>query len=518
MLAPMSGQGRPTRRLAALLVVLVFAACAPAEPPTGSPPVSGQGGPSSSPAAAASATPTPVPTVRPARWSDCGRGFACAEIRVPRDYAEPSGGYLNVSLIRAAATGPGERIGSLLVNPGGPGGSGVEFVREGLELFPDGLRERFDLVGFDPRGVNSSTAIRCIDNLDGHAALDPSPDDAAELEALVEAAKAYADACARRNDTTLAYLSTDAVARDLDVIRAAVGDDQLTYLGFSYGTLIGSLYAERFPDRIRAMALDGAIDPSLDLEAFRAGQAAAFEGALGRFLDDCADRADCAFHEGGRSARAFDALMASIDREPIPALMLRDPRLVGPGLAWSAVLGALYSEESWPVLATALAMAKEGDGSIMLLISDPFRGRKPNGAYSNMQDAYTANVCLDYPAPTDVKTFTGWARQYEASAPHFAQLIAYNDLICAFWAVPAQGTPRVVTADGAPPIVVVGSTGDPATPYAWSVALAETLESGVLVTRTGEGHTGYLESACVAKAIDAYLLDLKVPKDGLTCR
>jgi pimeloyl-ACP methyl ester carboxylesterase len=436
---------------------------------------------------------------------------------VPRDYAAPSDGYLNISLIRAAATEPGERIGSLLVNPGGPGASGVEFVREGISTFPDALRERFDIVGFDPRGVNSSTAIRCIDNLDGHAALDPSPDDTAELEALVESAREYAKACARRNDATLPYLSTDAVARDLDLIRAAVGDDQLTYLGFSYGTLIGAMYAERFPEHVRAMALDGAIDPSLDLEQFRSDQGEGFERALGAFLADCAKRTGCAFHEGGKSAAAFDTLMASIDRDPIPAPRTGDPRLVGPGLAWSAVLGALYSESYWPVLALALAQAKDGDGSLMLAISDPFRGRKPNGSYSNMQDAYVGNTCLDYPAPADVNVFTGWASQLTEAAPHFAQFVAYNDIVCAFWSVPAQGTPRAITAEGAPPIVVVGTTGDPATPYHWAEALAEQLESGVLVTYEGEGHTGYGDSECVQDTVDDYLLRLTVPKKGLRC-
>ena len=514
MLPGMSRTGRALGRLAALLAAVLVAGCAPA--PSNSPAASTAVS-SSVPGSDASSSPAAEPTVKPARWTDCGGGFSCAEIRVPRDYAAPTEGYLNISIIRAAATKPAKRIGSLLINPGGPGGSGVEFVRDGLAIFPDALRQQFDIVGFDPRGVNSSTAIRCIDNLDGHDALDPSPDNAAELKALVDSSRAYAKACASRNDTTLAYLSTDAVARDMDLIRAAVGDEGLSYLGFSYGTLIGALYAERFPDHIRAMALDGAIDPSLDLEAFRADQAKAFEGALERFLSDCAKRPKCDFYEGGNSARAFDALMASIDRKPLPALLLRDPRLVGPGLAWSAVLGALYSESSWPLLATALELAKRGDGSVMLAISDPFRGRKANGSYSNMQDAYTANTCLDYPAPTDVKTFTLWATRLEKAAPHFAQFVAYNDLTCAFWSVPAQGIPRAVTAKGAPPIVVVGSTGDPATPYQWAQALAGELDSGVLVTRDGEGHTGYIDSTCIQKAVDAYLLKLTVPKKGLTC-
>ena len=517
MLRPMSWPGRARGRLAALLSVLLVAACAPAVPsanPTVAPSATS---PATNPAASASPSAIAAPTVKPARWADCGGGFSCAEIRVPRDYAAPTEGYLNVSVIRAAATKPAKRIGSLLVNPGGPGASGVEFIRDGLAIFPKQVRERFDIVGFDPRGVNSSTAIRCIDNLDGHDALDPSPDDAAELDALVESAEVYAEACASRNDTTLPFLSTDAVARDLDLIRLAVGDEKLTYFGFSYGTLIGSLYAERFPGHIRAMVLDGAVDPSLDLEAFRAGQAKAFEGALTRFLEDCAKRKSCAFHENGNSVRAFDALMASIDRKPIPALRLRDPRPVGSGLAWYAVLGALYSKSYWPILATALSQAEGGDGSVMLAISDPFRGRKQNGSYSNMQDAYVANTCLDYPAPTDVATYTGWARTLAKPAPHFAQMVAYNDLICAFWSVPAQGRPHAVSAPGAPPIVIVGTTGDPATPYAWSQALAEQLQSSVLITREGEGHTGYADSECVEDAVEAYLLELTVPKAGLTC-
>lgn len=523
MLRAMSWPGRRGGRLAALLLLVTVAGCSPANPsPSAAPasaaptdiasvaPASSQ--PSAAPSAAA------APSVKPARWTDCGGGFSCAEIRVPRDYAAPTEGYLNISIIRTAATKPAKRIGSLLVNPGGPGASGVEFVRESLAIFPKEIRERFDIVGFDPRGVNSSTAIRCIDNLDGHDALDPSPDDPAELEALVDSAHVYADACASRNDTTLAYLSTDAVARDMDLIRSAVGDEGLTYLGFSYGTSIGARYAELFPTHIRAMTLDGAIDPSLDLEGIRAGQAKAFEGALNRFLKDCAKRTSCAFHENGNSVKAFDTLMASIDREPLPAIRLQDPRLVGSGLAWYAVLGSLYSKSYWPILATALELAKQGDGSLMLVISDPFRGRKPNGSYSNLQDAYTANICLDYPAPTDVATYTGWARQLTSVAPHFAEMIAYNDLICAFWSVPAQGRPHAVSAPDAPPIVIVGSTGDPATPYAWSKALASQLESSVLITREGEGHTGYADSACVEKAVDAYLLELKPPKDGLTCQ
>ncbi|MFL5756606.1 MAG: alpha/beta fold hydrolase, partial [Chloroflexota bacterium] len=241
----------PARAAALLLVVLVASGCAPGPGPTPGTTVAAPTATASSPA-----TPTPGPSpseavAPPTRWTDCGKGFLCASLRVPKDYDDPGKGTLSVALVRLPATEPKDRVGALVVNPGGPGGSGVDFVRESSDQFPSELRKRFDLVGFDPRGVNTSSAVRCIDNLDGHADLDPSPDSAAELSALADAARSYAAACERRNPDLLPYLSTEAVVRDLDLIRQAVGDDLLTYAGFSYGTLIGSLYAERFPTHVR---------------------------------------------------------------------------------------------------------------------------------------------------------------------------------------------------------------------------------------------------------------------------
>jgi pimeloyl-ACP methyl ester carboxylesterase len=519
----MTWRRRATGGLATLVTIVLIAGCDATLPP--SPPAAGSpsaaASRSSAAPSAATAPPSAAPVaVPPARWSDCGKGFLCADIRVPRDHEAPSDGYLDVALLRLSATDPSDRIGTLVINPGGPGGSGVEFVRAAGEsgVIPPALRKRFDIVGFDPRGVNSSTAIRCIDNLDPQARLDPSPDDAGELDELVASARDYAAECAKRNDGTLPYLSTDAVARDLDIIRQAVGDEKLTYLGFSYGTLIGSLYADRFPDRIRAMVLDGAIDPALDLEQLRFGQAEGFEAALASFLDDCAAKPRCAFHEDGKTVAAFDALMASIEKTSLPATLDPDHRRVGPSIAGYAVLAALYDRASWPTLAASLELARRGDGSLLLQIADPYQGRKPNGSYSNQHDAYTANVCLDFAAPTDVATYTDWAERLATSAPHFAGLIAYNDLACSFWPVPAQRVPGPVTAGGAPPILVVGTTGDPATRYAWAKRLADELESGVLITNEGESHTAYLTSSCVQRAVNAYLLGLTVPKPGLTCQ
>jgi pimeloyl-ACP methyl ester carboxylesterase len=495
----------------AAALLIGAAACAPAEPIT-----LATLAPQASPSATAGASPA-APTVARAAWSDCGGGYQCATIQVPEDYANPGGPRLALSVTRLPATAPQERIGALIVNPGGPGGSGVEFVRDDIKVFPVSLRRRFDIVGFDPRGVNLSSPVRCQDNLDGHVALDTSPDSKAELKILTDDAQAFAEACDQRNGELLAHLSTEDVARDLDLIRIAIGDAKISYFGFSYGTLIGAIYAQMFPDHIRAMVLDGALDPGLDLAGLRGGQARAFEAALGHFLADCAKDKTCYFHEGGRTRRSFDALMASIEKHPLPAIRAKDPRVLTTGLAWQAVAGAMYNDEAWPALAIGLALAKRGDGSVMLLLTDPYNGRNKNGQYSNLIDAYTANTCLDFPAPKDVAVYTALAAKLRPTAPHFASMLAYNDLTCAFWPVAAARKPAKVSADGAPPIVVVGTTGDPATPYEWAVSLAEQLSSGVLVTRRGEGHTGFAFSDCVRRAVTPYLLDLKAPRDGLTC-
>jgi len=503
------------------MVILVVSGCGLITGPTKKPTTSTV--PAASPSASADPSGAPVeggaePTLPPvgkAVWTDCGKGFQCSTIKVPRDYHDLTQGMLDLSLIRLPATDRKSRIGSLVVNPGGPGASGVDLVRDSSKAFSADLRKRFDLVGFDPRGVNSSSAVRCIDNLDIQADLDPSPDDTDELDALVSEAHAYADACAQRNERLLPYLSTDAVVDDLDRIREALGDEQLTYFGFSYGTLIGSMYADRYPDHIRALVLDGAVDPSVSELDFRRQQAKAFEAELQRFFAWCSSHKNCAFYEGGHTERAYDKLMAQIEKKPLRILRFAGRRRVGPGLAFSATLGSMYNRSAWPSLALALKWAKKGDGRLIVAISDPFRGRKPDGGYSNQSDAYFSNTCLDFPVK-DLAAYRALDKELRKIAPHF-RAAAYNDLPCLYWPVPPERTPAPAKGIGAPPIVVVGSTGDPATPYAWAKALAKQLESGVLITRRGDGHTAYAVSSCIAKAVDAYLLSLKVPKDGLVC-
>jgi pimeloyl-ACP methyl ester carboxylesterase len=478
----------------------------------GSPTPSGGGGVGASPSANLDVAVAPV------AWSDCGGGFQCSLVRVPRDYTAPTAGSIGISVLRLAALDPSQRIGSLFVNPGGPGASGTEFVRSSAAaLFPKSVRDRFDIVGFDPRGVNESSGVRCVDNLDHFLAADSTPDTAAELSTLLKGEQTFVAGCETRNGPLLPFLGTENVARDLDRLRAAVGDTKLTYIGFSYGTLIGSLYAQTFPDRIRALVLDGVLDPSLDLAQIGEAQAVAFEGALKRFLAACAAETTCAFHNGGKPGPALDALLRRIERAPLKATEIGDPRPVGPSYASNAILAALYAKADWPFLAQGLHLAQQGDGSILLLLSDPLNGRDQNGGYSDLVDANRAVSCLDFPGPGDAAAYEALARKWAREAPRFGALVAFSDIDCSFWPVPPDRVPARVSAPGAPPIVIIGSTGDPATPYPWAVSLSQQLTSSVLVTRTGEGHTGYVFSACVRTAADAYLIDLVVPGKGLTC-
>jgi pimeloyl-ACP methyl ester carboxylesterase len=313
-------------------------------------------------------------------------------------------------------------------------------------------------------------------------------------------------------------MSTIDAAKDMEQIRIALGDPKLTYLGFSYGTFLGSTYANLFPDRVRAFVLDGAVDSTLSFAADLEGQARGFASSFSAFLADCAARPACPFYNGGHPGPAYDKLMAGIDASPLPATALGDPRPVGPGAAFSAVIAALYDQAAWPVLAQALALAQGGDGSILLTLADSYNERGPGGTYSNIAAANTAVNCADYTAPTDIGTYDALAIRLGSLVPRFGEAAVYGSLACAFWPFHPSHDPVAPTARGAPPIVVVGTTGDPATPYAGAVKLAQDLASGVLLTRKGQGHTAYGgKSACIDGLVDAYLLSLSVPKAGTVC-
>jgi pimeloyl-ACP methyl ester carboxylesterase len=499
---------------------------APSESPSGSPAASV--GPSATPSVgpSQSAAPSGNPSVAPSgatgslAWTDCGAPFQCATLQVPLDYTHPAADQISLALIRLPASDPSQRIGSLLVNPGGPGASGVDFVQQGAEtIYSDALRAHFDIVGFDPRGVGSSTPVQCENgkDLDRLNALDPTPDNAAERQALIDGAKEFDQSCETMSGKLLPFMSTADAARDMDRIRIALGEAKLTYFGFSYGTFLGTVYAGLFPNNIRALVLDGAIDPAASFDERNQAQAKGFADELNAFFAQCKADVSCAFNNNGDPEKAFDALMASIDQKPLPAIAIPDSRLVGPGEAFTGVLYSLYSQQTWPYLAQGLALAQQGDGSVLLVLADAYNERNPNGTYKNVAAANNAVNCLDYTVPTDIGAYDTLAQTLEKIAPRFGADIAYSDLTCAFWPLHPAHDPGVITAAGAPPILVVGTTGDPATPYQWAQALARELTSGVLLTRKGEGHTAYGESDCIDQAVDAYLISLTLPAANTTC-
>jgi pimeloyl-ACP methyl ester carboxylesterase len=495
---------RGARLVAAAALAAVLGACSSQEP-------SAPDEPSAAPSATARDSRPPA---APLAWTPCGEGFECAVLDVPLVEGDPAQGTVPLALTRLPAADPANRTGSIVVNPGGPGLSATEYLQAAWTQVLPVVRERFDLVAFDPRGVGRSAPVRCATTaeLDRYFSLDPSPDDAGELDALVRGNAALTAGCVRGAGRLLGHLSTADAAADLERVRVAVGDERLTYLGFSYGTTLGAAYVDRYPDRVRAMVLDSAFPASLTWEQVLTGQATGFERALEAFLADC-ERDDCEFRAQVRGdlPAAYDRLVARVDGAPLPA---DGSRVVGPGQLQLAVMAALYDREgSWPVLAAALAAAERGDGLPLLALADDYVGRGPEG-YSNVSEGNLVVNCSDRPSPDDPAAYVALAEHLADEAPRFGPSVALAGLTCATWPAKAAEQPQEVTGQGAAPVVVVGTTGDPATPYAWSVDLAEQLDSGVLLTHRGDGHTVYDVDgpACLVEALDAYLLSLEVPE------
>lgn len=455
------------------------------------------------------------------RWSRCDGDFECATVKVPLDYAAPDGETIELALLRAPATNPQARIGSLFVNPGGPGASGVDYARSARAIASDAVRERYDIVGWDPRGVARSAPVDCVDDaeLNTLLAADASPDNPDEVARLNDLSARFSAGCQDRSGSLLPHIGTPNVARDLDVLRAVAGDDKLHYLGQSYGTAIGAAYARLFPESIGRMVLDGAVDPTLDGIQLTLNQAKGFQAAFDRFLDACV-AASCPLGRTRDEAVArFNQLMGDIDASP---LSTRDGRQLTEAFAVIGVAYPLYLEPSqaYPALQLALSQAIGGDGTALMTIADLYLDRSPDGRFkNNKNEAILAVNCLDEKHPTSVAEVEQLQPQFAAASPAFGRFFTWSLLACAQWPVPALGNDSPVTADGAPPILVVGVTGDPATPYAEAVSLANQLQSGVLLTVEASQHTAYrsADSECVDRAVDAYLLDGTAPQEGTRC-
>ena len=444
-------------------------------------------------------------------WRACDDGFQCSTVRVQLDDRDASKGTFDLAVARKRATSK-QRIGSLLVNPGGPGASAIDFLEDAYLSFPAQVRARFDLVAFDPRGIGRSSAVRCATTaeLDRYLSLDPSPTTPAALEAYAQANRALDAGCAQRSGRILPYVGTDTVADDMDRVRAAVGDDKLSYLGYSYGTAIGAAYLDRHPTRVRAMVLDGAIDPTLSWEQLAGGQGIGFDRAMAAFLANC-QATSCAFRQSvtGEIGAAYDRLAARVESAALPGL---GSRTVGPGEFFMAAAGALYSKSSWPALAEALQAAERGNGRNLLSLADDFSERGPNG-YAPILESINAVNCIDRPWPRDVASYAAAGDRIARKAPRFGRAIMLSGMSCIAWPVPPVSVPHRVTGLGSPPVVVIGTTRDPATPYEWARGLAGQLQQGILLTHQGDGHTVYRTGAptCITGPVNAYLIDLVAP-------
>ena len=468
-----------------------------------------------------------------ADWSDCadvareeigaaarGMTYDCATATVPRDWNDKSSGETyGISMIRIRSKTQKNRIGSLLVNPGGPGASGIQIAvglsfGEALGGLPTEITNRFDILGFDPRGVGRSDPVMCISDADQDASIAAPPDPAtqAQFNSYVALNKKIVNGCGQKYGDQLVTFSTEQATKDMDAIRTAVGDDKLTYLGFSYGTLLGATYAQDFPTHVRAMVLDGAIDAKQTYVQDSESQAMGFERAFTNFSTWCQQTpAKCPIAPNARKA-VTDA-MAAAEKNPVP---YEDGRKATSGWIFLAVISSLYSKSAWAALAGAVSALKEGNAKGIFNLADAYAERSPKGTYNNLFDANLAVNCSDnkdVPGVAEIRKLQG---EWRAKYPLFGASMAVGMLSCSLW--PGERDPYPDgAATGAPPIVVVGTTGDPATPYENTADLATMLGVGHVLTWEGEGHTAYPSTPCIVKAVDTYLIGLQVPQEGLRC-
>jgi pimeloyl-ACP methyl ester carboxylesterase len=403
----------------------------------------------------------------------------------------------------------------MMVNPGGPGFGGSSLADDAQYYFSQELIDRFDIIAWDPRGTGETTpAVNCVDTFDEYFGLDSPPETPEEKQALIDASQAFNDKCEENSGTILPYISTKASAQDINSLRLALGEEKVSFFGFSYGSELGTTWATMFPETVRAIVVDGAVDPNASSIQEGMAQAKGFEGQLATFLKQCSERTTCEFHNDGDAEAAFDKLVLDIDAKPLDVSKDRTP--VTQGVLFTAVAQAMYSDYYWPQLSEALSAAQGGDGKGILQLYDDYYQRKEDGTYGNELEAFLAISCLDDPGATSTEEVDSHIEDFIAAAPRLGGNFAYG-YSCALWPV-KQADKISITGKGAGPIVVVGTTGDAATPLSSTRKMAQGLEQGILIVVDANQHTGYGANSCVVKAVDEYLIKLTVPANETTCK
>jgi len=488
-----------------LLVALIAACAADTEPPL--PADRASTTTSARPAIVVTVPPSTTTTVAlppavPVAWRGCGGGFDCATVTVPVSYADPTGATLTLALVRNPADDPSRRIGTLLVNPGGPGASGVRRVARGFEV-SDEVADRFDIVGFDPRGIGGSTPISCGAAVPAFRATDLAPDTFEEEAALDAAARAVAEECTFTEGERLAHLGTVAVAHDVEVIRRSLGEAQVSFVGLSYGTLIGQLWADQYPASVRALVLDGVIDPSSGGVTGSTEQVEGVDASVEAMAAACALDATCPLAATGGMLESYDELARRIDS----GTLARSG--AGPTQLAYAAFYATYDAERWPRLWDAIARGLAGDLAGVAELAESYTGLVPYTPFAIV-------LCLDGAHPVGFAAWQVEATRFARASPRFGRVLANELLPCAYWP-PATYKPQAIEARGAPPILVIASTGDAATLYESAVRVSRTLASGALLTVDLAGHVALGDSECADERATRYLVDLTVPEAGARC-